>query len=840
MNNIKLSSIISATSKQLKAEDTILQALTQMHSQSISSVVILDNNNRPIGIFTEQDALEVIAKKTNTNNNLSSFIKKHLYCTHKDTYIHDAYIYIENHSYRHVIVIDDDGQYLGVATEGDFLRHTSYEEIAKFTSIQESMSESILSIESTTTIAQTAILMNQQKYDYAIILDDFYPIGIIKERDIAHYYSTNGELADKKVSEIKQENICLIKQSTSLQEASELMKSHGVHQLIVVDSHKKLIGLITRHDVLKAIHGSYFEFLVKTIESKNSNEEILKNHKQELENKTIFLNSIVDTIPDLVWLKDTDGKYLLCNSMFEKFFGAKKEDIIGKTDFDFVDKELAQFFKDHDKKVLVEDHSKVNEEYLVFADGSHEGLYDTVKTSMKDSNGKTLGVLGIAHDVSDRIAREKELEKLANYDSLTNLPNRSFLKVYLKKSLAKALRNGSSLALIILDLDRFKDINDSYGHTIGDELLSTIAKKLLERLRDGDLVARLGGDEFAIILEEINHVDDIARIVKDILRSISTPCKLSNSIEVHIESSAGIVIAPKDGSSVEELLQHADSALYQAKNDGRALYRYYTDEMTKSAKKRILCENRLRNALENKELELYYQPQVHIQTGRIVGAEALLRWNEPTEGLISPNRFIPIAEETGLINSIGEFVLNEACKQGKAWIDSGHRISIAVNVSANQVKYQDLPMVVGKALEMSGFSADRLELEITESAVMQREEQAVAMLHALRAKGIRLAIDDFGTGYSSLSYLKRFPIDVLKIDKSFIDDIPYAQDDMAIVVAIIEMGKALGYQVLAEGTEHKEQIDFLKEKGCTLYQGYFKSKPVPASEFVKLLEAQDS
>ncbi len=559
-----------------------------------------------------------------------------------------------------------------------------------------------------------------------------------------------------------------------------------------------------------------------------------------LEEKVFFLNNVINTIPDLIWLKNIHGQYLICNNMFEKYMGIYEDGLLGKTDFDFLDAKTAQYFKKHDAKVLATGQLIGSENILSFADGSYEGLFDIKKTPIRDKAGKVVGILGVAHDVSERKAREEELEKLANYDALTNLPNRSFLKAYLTKALSKVKRDKTSLALILFDLDRFKDVNDSYGHTVGDELLEVVAHKLQSRLREGDIVTRLGGDEFAVILENIAHENDVARIAKELLHSISTPCKLSNSLEIHIDSSAGIALAPKNGNSVEELLQHADSALYQAKNDGHALYRYYTDKMTLTALKRIQYENRLRNALKNNELEVYYQPQVHIQSGKIVGAEALLRWNDPNEGIIPPDIFIPIAEESGLIHEIGKWVLEETCKQGKKWLDENHRLTLAVNVSANQVKYQNLPKIVSEALDKSGFSADKLELEITESSIMQREEDAVTMLHALRAKGIRLAIDDFGTGYSSLAYLKRFPIDVLKIDKSFIDDIPYEKDGIAIVTAIIEMGKALGYEVLAEGTEYIEQIEFLKEKGCNMYQGYFKSKPLRVAEFTKLLQEQNT
>ncbi|MDP3464629.1 MAG: bifunctional diguanylate cyclase/phosphodiesterase, partial [Sulfuricurvum sp.] len=381
----------------------------------------------------------------------------------------------------------------------------------------------------------------------------------------------------------------------------------------------------------------------------------------------------------------------------------------------------------------------------------------------------------------------------------------------------------------------FKDVNDSFGHSAGDELLQQVAQRFASRLRDGDIISRLGGDEFAIVLEYLAQPEDAGRIATEMINAQGAPYKLIGGAEVHIGMSAGIVLFPDHGDNASDLLQHADAALYKAKSEGRGIYRYYTDELTDSARKRIACETSLRRAVENNEFEVYYQPQVHIPTGRIVGAEALVRWNDPERGMIFPSVFIPVAEDTGLIGVIGEWVLNETCRQGKVWIDSGHRLMLAVNLSAHQVRHQNIPEMVEAALKKTGYPADKLELELTESALMQREEETVAMLHVLRAMGIRLAIDDFGTGYSSLSYLKRFPINVLKIDKSFVDDLPFDADDMAIVTAIIAMGHALGFQVLAEGTERIEQIEFLKERGCTMYQGYFKSPPVPAAEFEKLL-----
>ena len=715
MHKIKLNSILNNMIAPLTSNNTVEDALKLMKKNNISSVVIIDSSSKPIGIFTEHDSLKIIGNEKNKKIALESVMSKNVFSVSEEMYIHDAYLAMEQKKFKHLIVVDKDNIYLGVVTEGDFLRNIGFEEMDKFKFIEDVMNKSILTVESNTLLTTVAKLMTEKRSDYAIIEKNKVPISIVSERDLAHYYSNNSNQETKNitVSIIKNDSMKLVTETTSLKDAYSLMKKNNVHQLVVISDDNTLAGLITRHDVLKAIHGSYFEFLLRTIEQKNLKEEQLIRHKEEL-------------------------------------------------------------------------------------------------------------------------------EKLANYDQLTGLPNRSLFRTYLKKSISRAVRNNHISALVVFDLYRFNDINDSYGHAMGDELLKIISVKISDRIREGDVVARLSGDEFAIIVEHISHKEDAAKITEDILKHISSTSKLSNGVEVHIKACAGIVITPHDALTMEEVCQYADSALGRAKNDGRSIYKFYTSQMTQDSIKRLEYEAKLRTSVKDNQLEVYYQPQVHIQTGKIIGAEALLRWHCPIRGMVPPAEFIPVAEDSGLINEIGEWVLNEVCRQGKIWLDQGIRLTLAVNVSANQIKYQDLPSIVDHALNKTGFIAEKLELELTESSIMQRGEDSVKMLHALRAKGIHLAIDDFGTGYSSLSYLKRFPIDMIKIDKSFIDDIPYDKDDMAIVIAIIEMGKALGYQVLAEGTESKEQIDFLREKGCEQYQGYYKSKPLPAKEFTEFFLAQKS
>jgi diguanylate cyclase (GGDEF)-like protein/PAS domain S-box-containing protein len=459
-------------------------------------------------------------------------------------------------------------------------------------------------------------------------------------------------------------------------------------------------------------------------------------------------------------------------------------------------------------------------------------------TGVKDEQGIVTHYVGTHVDITERKAADNEIKKLAFYDPLTNLPNRRLLQERLKHGINVARREGKKLALLMLDLDRFKAVNDSFGHLAGDELLQQVAGRITARLRDVDLVARLGGDEFMVLLEDMSHPDDAVRVAEEIIMTLSQPFDLSQSVNVKIGASIGISIYSDHGDSSELLIDHADIALYKAKEAGRGCFAYFSADLTAAAQKRMSIEIRLRNAVKNQELHVFFQPQVDIANGSIIGAEALIRWFDPIEGLIMPSEFIHIAEETGLIVEIGEWVLRETCRQGRQWLDDGlPPLTLAVNVSSHQFRRSNFCTTVAKVLAETGFPAHLLELEITESGLMEKqlEDTATNILNKLHAQGVRLAIDDFGTGYSSLAYLKHFPLDVLKIDKSFIDDIPHQQDDMEIAATIVAMGHILGFKVLAEGVETPEQLAFLQEKGCDTYQGYIKSKPVAAHEFLELL-----
>ena len=436
-------------------------------------------------------------------------------------------------------------------------------------------------------------------------------------------------------------------------------------------------------------------------------------------------------------------------------------------------------------------------------------------------------------DKTEKLHSEKQFEYLAYHDMLTKLPNRLLLMTQLEESLKNAKRNSIKVALLFLDLDRFKYVNDSFGHAMGDELLQKVALRLRNRLREVDMISRFGGDEFAILLPSVSEIEDAGIIAKKIISIINEPWLLSNKVEIRIGVSIGISIYDKNHITADEMLQFADAALYRAKEEGKGIFTYYKEEMTIKARNKIEIETQLRRACENNEFLIHYQPQIDIKTGNLLGAEALVRWNHPIKGVIYPDDFISIAEETGIIFDIGIFVLEEVCIQAKKWEkEEGLKdFKFCINISAYQLEYENIVEIFSNIIDRIGYSPNNIELEITESALITNKNKILFILHKFRTLGFKLSIDDFGTGYSSLSYLKKFPLDILKIDKSFIKDIPFDKDDMDIAIAIIQMGHALGFKVIAEGVEKKEQLDFLLENKGDYYQGYLGSKPIGANEF---------
>jgi len=489
-------------------------------------------------------------------------------------------------------------------------------------------------------------------------------------------------------------------------------------------------------------------------------------------------------------------------------------------------------------------------DYRILLEDSVERTLHAELVTVLDQMGTPVCLTGTIQDITERKHAEEQIRLLAYYDALTGLPNRRFFLQQLEQALVFANRNDRMLAVLFLDLDRFKLVNDTLGHGVGDRLLQDVADRLLRCVRRSDclargdedgppsLVSRLGGDEFTIMLSDIDHFQDVAKVARRILEAISLPYALEGQ-EVFLSTSIGISLYPFDACSASDLIRNADGAMYQAKEQGRNGYQIYDESMNAKALERIILESQLHKALKEEEFTLYYQPQVSSRTGEVVGVEALVRWNSRELGIVEPGRFLPLAEEIGLVIQIDQWVMRSACRQLRRWLDAGHApITLALNISGQHFQKSDLLEHVTSVLEESGMDPGFLELELTEGVLMTNTEKTVKTLTALKSMGVRLAIDDFGTGFSSLSYLKRFPLDVLKIDRTFINDITCDPDDAAITLATIEMAHTLKLHVIAEGVETPAQLAFLHQHGCDTYQGYLFSRPVPPEAIPPLLRRE--
>ena len=473
---------------------------------------------------------------------------------------------------------------------------------------------------------------------------------------------------------------------------------------------------------------------------------------------------------------------------------------------------------------------------LIRRDGFEIPIEDSV-APIHDREGLASGAVIVFRDVSAARAMALELTHSAQHDFLTSLPNRVLLNDRVNQAIAMAPRHLKKVAVLFLDLDGFKHINDSLGHPIGDQLLQSIAKRIVNCVRAADTVSRQGGDEFVVLLSEVERSEDVALTARRILQTIAQPHPIGQH-DLHVTTSIGLSVYPDDGRDAETLIKNADTAMYQAKENGHNSYRFFKPAMNVRAVERQSIEESLRRALERREFALHYQPKINLKSGEITGAEALLRWTHPTRGLVPPSQFIPVAEDCGLILPIGDWVLREACRQARSWIDTGLPLeTIAVNISAMQFRDENFLEGVFAVIEETGLNPRSLELELTESVLMRHAESTESILKKLGAKGVQLAVDDFGTGYSSLSYLRKFPIDALKIDQSFVRQITTSPEETTIVTAVISMGRSLKLRVVAEGVETREELAFLREHDCEEAQGYYFGRPAPPKEFAALLKS---
>ncbi|GLK66870.1 EAL domain-containing protein [Hansschlegelia plantiphila] len=563
-----------------------------------------------------------------------------------------------------------------------------------------------------------------------------------------------------------------------------------------------------------------------------------RSREQALRDSSERLAQVIDTVPAMISASDRSGRCIFVNAYQAAMKGLEPSVLLGRTAVDIFGPEHGGRSAALDRLICESGAPMPSFEEEMVTRGGERRYFLTTKAPLRDATGEIVAVLTTSLDISDRKRAERHLRHLAHHDALTDLANRALLNERVRHEIANARRNDCKFAVHLFDLDRFKGINDVLGHHVGDRLLKAVADRLRATVRETDTVARLGGDEFAILQTNVMAVEDTAELAGRVREALAVPF-LFEGKEVSTSASIGIALFPDNGFDVDDLLKNADLAMYRAKADGRDGYRAFVADMDTTARAITVLESDLRRALLRQEFELHYQPQVALSTGRIVGAEALIRWRRESGDLISPADFLPPAEENGLIVPINEWVLREACSQAASWPAAGlPALRIAVNLSGVQFRKVDVEKVVCAALDESGLDPKRLELELTETILLQDTDLVVSQLKSLQRRGVTFSIDDFGTGYSSLAYVKNFPVDRLKIDRSFIDNLRNDVNDAAIVRAIVSLGHSLDLDVIAEGVETAAQVAHLRAEGCDEVQGYYFGRPMPAADFVDLVRRE--
>lgn len=819
--NNPISSIVNRNLLTCSPETTIADSAKAMQSKGCSSILVVDNGV-PIGIWTERDTLRLDVGNLAT---LDHPVRDHMNAPVKsirdDVSIGAAAVRFKEERVRHLLVIDDHDAPIGIITQTDVILKHGEEYYLTLKSVGQAI-ENPAPIVPEHMFTHDALRHIQSAPQSAVcVLFDDNTYGIVTEKDITRFVSQKS--FPETIGQAASRPLVTIHESTNLLEARHRLIETGFRHLGVHNDKGQIIGLISFSSILSSLQFEYVRRINTILEERS---QALKQSQNSLH----LAHRIIEASLDGIIIANSEGKIEYVNPTFTTVTGYSASEAIGQTpallksgrhDETYYQAMWQQLSKDGYWQGEIWNRRKNGEIYPEWL---------TI-TAIKNDLGQIYQYAGIFCDISERKSQENEIRRLAYFDELTKLPNRRLFSDRLRMGIARAKRHDARLAVMFVDLDHFKKINDTLGHNTGDEILVEAASRLISCTRDEDTVARLGGDEFVLLFLDIQSVEEVTKVADRIVESFAQPF-IVDSHKLFVTSSVGISIFPDDGDEYETLIKNADAAMYRSKDTGRGTFNLFNPSFTEQGMRQLQIEAALGSAIDNNELELYYQPQASASDGTLIAAEALLRWHNEDVGPIGPAVFLPLAQEIGMMYKISTWVLEQACQQLKRWEEKGYNpISIAVNISPEQIMDRGFPQMVSEILKKYDINGSLLEIEITEGSFIHDPDTVRANLNKLKELGLRIAIDDFGTGYSNLGYLKNLPIDYLKIDQSFIQEMFSEQGNRQLVATIINMSETLGLQSIAEGVETKPQADFLSERGCTLLQGYLLARPEPVELF---------
>jgi diguanylate cyclase (GGDEF)-like protein/PAS domain S-box-containing protein len=812
-------------------QHSIQQAASLMRQHNISCILV-KKNELILGIWTESDCKKLdLSDPAVLRQPVSLVMSCPVLSVSEHCSTSDAAALMKQKAVRRLLVTDSAHQAIGIVTQTDLIHQQPLEHYLVLRDISSILVELPLLLQAELTVAQAAILMQQTQRDAAIVQFDCeskhsVEYGIVTERDLVHFVAA--ELTLCTLAEVATRPLLTLPLHSSLLQAVRLLREQGFRHLGVTDSYGKPVGLLSHNHILLNMEHLYISELKAALQARD---KALRSSESSLR----LAYKVIEASHDAVMITDARGIIQSVNPSFCKLTGYSMNEAVGQTPNLLSSGQHDESFYQQMWQRLQQQGYWQGEIWNRRKNGEIYPEWLSI-SAVRDENGAINQYAAIFSDITERKKREQKIHELAYFDELTGLANRRLFQDRLEQALANAKRHNHQLAVLFLDLDLFKRINDTLGHQAGDEALRQVAKRLQKASRAGESVARLGGDEFTMLVPECDGVHDIEKLAQRIVAQFDLPFQIQQN-ELVLTTSLGISIYPQHGADAGELLKFADAAMYQAKESGRNKYSIYTRSVGQRHDQALQLEQALRKALSLQQLEVYYQPKVDLQTGQIQSLEALVRWHDKDLGEVAPSRFIPIAETLGLIHQLGQQVLRQVCHQLQKWARLA--VPVAVNISAKELADPAfLPQLI-QILAETAVNPHFLELEITESCLLpERASQTQQVLQQLRQLGIRLAIDDFGTGYSSLSYLRHLPINSLKIDRSFIKALPDNTSDRQITSAIIAMANAMGLDVIAEGVETQSQQDFLLAAGCQFGQGYWFGKAADQYATLQLLQNQ--